>query len=72
MREDLVSMTHQLIDEVVDPVVIASRFPEEWDFETINKGLRRITPKFIDLDFTEDEMHDLNEEKLKEKLYDDL
>ena len=29
LREDLVSMTHQLIDEVVDPVVIASRFPEE-------------------------------------------
>ena len=27
LREDLVSMTHQLIDEVVDPVVIASRFP---------------------------------------------
>ena len=72
LREDLVSMTHQLIDEVVDPVVIASRFPEEWDFETINKGLRRITPKFTDLDFTEDEMHDLDEEKLKEKLYDDF
>ena len=72
LREDLVSMTHQLIDEVVDPVVIASRFPEEWDFETINKGLRRITPKFSDISFTEDEMHGLDEEKLKERLYDDF
>ncbi len=44
LREDLVSMTHQLIDEVVDPVVVASKFAEEWDFETINKGLRKITP----------------------------
>ncbi len=46
LREDLVSMTHQLIDEVVDPVVVASKFAEEWDFETINKGLRKITPAF--------------------------
>ena len=28
LREDLVSMTHQLIDEVVDPVVVASKFAE--------------------------------------------
>ena len=50
LREDLVSMTHQLIDEVVDPVVVASKFAEEWDFETINKGLRKITPAFEPLD----------------------
>ena len=35
LREDLISMTHQLVNEVVDPVVIQSKFAEEWDFDTI-------------------------------------
>jgi len=72
LREDLVSMTHQLIDEIVDPIVIASRFPEEWDFETLNKGLKKITHAFQELAFSENEMHDLDEASLKERIYDDF
>ena len=72
LREYLVSMTHQLIDEVVDPVVIASKFPEEWDFETINKGLAKITPAFEPLDFDEEVLHDMDEQSLKNGLYEDF
>lgn len=72
LREDLVSMTHQLIDEVVDPVVIASKFAEEWDFDTINKGLRKISPAFEPLDFDKETLADIDEESLKEGLYADF
>ena len=72
LREDLVSMTHQLIDEVVDPVVVASKFAEEWDFETINKGLRKITPAFEPLDFDKETLADMDEESLKAGLYADF
>ena len=72
LREDLVSMTHQLIDEVVDPVVIASKFAEEWDFDTINKGLRKITPAFEPLDFDKETLADMDEESLKAGLYADF
>ena len=72
LRDYLVSMTHQLIDEVVDPVVIASKFPEEWDFETINKGLAKITPAFEPLDFDEEVLHDIDEQSLKNGLYEDF
>lgn len=72
LREDLVSMTHQLIDEVVDPVVVASKFAEEWDFETINKGLRKITPAFEPLDFDKETLADMDEESLKVGLYADF
>ena len=72
LREDLVSMTHQLIDEVVDPVVVASKFAEEWDFETINKGLAKITPAFEPLDFDEEVLHDMDEQSLKNGLYEDF
>ena len=67
LREDVISMTGQLIDEVVDPVVVASRFPEEWDFDTINKGLRKITPNFTDVSFTDEELADMDEKSLKER-----
>mgnify|MGYP004622959893 FL=1 len=72
LREDLVSMTHQLIDEVVDPVVVASKFAEEWDFETINKGLRKITPAFEPLDFDKETLADMDEESLKAGMYADF
>ena len=72
LRDYLVSMTHQLIDEVVDPVVIASKFPEEWDFETINKGLAKITPAFEPLDFDEEVLHDMDEQSLRNGLYEDF
>ena len=72
LREDLVSMTHQLIDEVVDPVVVASKFAEEWDFDTINKGLRKITPAFEPLDFDKETLADMDEESLKAGLYADF
>ena len=72
LRDYLVSMTHQLIDEVVDPVVIASKYPEEWDFETINKGLAKITPAFEPLDFDEEVLHDIDEQSLKNGLYEDF
>lgn len=72
LRDYLVSMTHQLIDEVVDPVVIASKYPEEWDFETINKGLAKITPAFEPLDFDEEVLHDMDEQSLKNGLYEDF
>ena len=72
LREDLVSMTHQLIDEVVDPVVVDSKFAEEWDFETINKGLRKITPAFEPLDFDKETLADMDEESLKAGLYADF
>ena len=69
LREDVTSMTKQLIDEVVDPVVIASKFPEEWDFEVINKGLKKITPNFEALSFTDEDFADMDEESLKAQLY---
>lgn len=72
LREDLVSMTHDLIDEVVEPVVVASKFAEEWDFDTLNKGLRKIAPKFEPLDFDAETLADIDADSLKEGIYEDF
>jgi len=78
LREDVSNMTRKLIDEVVDSVVIASKYPEEWDFETINKGLVKITDRFEPLVFdkddpeTLDDLKNMDEMSLKEGLYQDF
>ena len=72
LREDVSSMTRQLIDEVVDAAVVVSKFPEEWDFEDINKGLKKITPAFEAMHPTEEDFADMDEENLKARLYEDF
>lgn len=72
LREDLVSMTRELIDEIVDPVTMESKFAEEWDFDTLNKGLRKISPRFEPLDFDKETLADMDEASLKSGLYEDF
>ena len=78
LREDVSNMTRKLIDEVVDPVVIASKYPEEWDFETMNEGLAKITGHFEPLEFdlddpeTREDLQNMDEKSLKEGLYQDF
>ncbi|MDO4834240.1 MAG: preprotein translocase subunit SecA [Bacillota bacterium] len=72
LREDLDMMVRKLIDEVVDPVVIASKYPEEWDFDTMNKGLQNITGKFDPLEFDAEDLADMDEESLKNGLYEEF
>lgn len=72
LTEDLEAMTHELIDNVTDPVVMTSKYPEEWDFESLNKGLKKIAPAFEDLVFDEETLADMDAESLKAGLYEDF
>ena len=72
LREDLDMMTRKFIDEVVDPIVIASKYPEEWDFDTMNEGLAKITGHFEPLEFDDEDLHDMDEESLKNGLYEEF
>ena len=78
LRGEVSNMTQKLIDEIVDPVVIASKYPEEWDFDTINKGLVKITDRFQPLEFdlndpeVKADVQEMDEQSLKEGLYQDF
>ncbi|MBE6045601.1 MAG: preprotein translocase subunit SecA [Clostridiales bacterium] len=69
LREDLDMMVRKFIDEAVDPIVIASKYPEEWDFDTMNESLAKITGKFEPLKFDAEDLADMDEESLKNGLY---
>lgn len=70
------NMLYELIDGIIDPVTMVSKYPEEWNFDDINDGLNQITSKYHNnLKYSEEELQNLDEEKLKEdvrKIFDEL
>ncbi|WP_034802480.1 preprotein translocase subunit SecA [Eubacterium sp. AB3007] len=70
LREYITNMTHDLIDSVIDPITMESKYPEEWDFEAMNKGLRRIVRSFRGKDeYSTDELVRMDADSLKEDVY---
>lgn len=70
MKEYILDMAHELIDETVTPITLTSRYPEEWDLETLEKNLMRITEKFRgSLNLSDEEISVLDADGLKEELY---
>ena len=73
MKDAILDMAHELIDEIVTPITLESKFPEEWDLETLEKNLMRITEKFKgSVDFTTEEIDELDADGLKEYLYNEF
>ncbi len=68
LRSYIMNMMEELVSEVVDPVVVASRYPEEWELFRIDMGLQNICPRFQGLSYTPEEVLELTEEKLKEDI----
>ncbi len=63
------NMAYELIDGIVDPVVMESKYPEEWELDRVTDGLVQITPSFKGrLDFTEEYIQSLDEEQLREDI----
>ncbi|XVG95714.1 preprotein translocase subunit SecA [Eubacteriales bacterium KG127] len=70
MKEYILDMAHELIDETVTPITLTSRYPEEWDLQTLEKNLMRITEKFRgSLNLSDEEISVLDADGLKEELY---
>ena len=68
LREDIMSMMQSLVAEVIDPVVIASKYPEEWELFRIEGGLQKICSRFSGLSYKKEEITKLTEEVLREDI----
>ena len=73
VREYIMSMMRGLVQNIIEPYTLESKYPEEWDFEGMTKKLRKISPKFkgINEDDT-DYLASLDAEKLIEDVQDDF
>ena len=70
------NMTYELIDGIVDPVLMESKYSEEWDVNRIIDGLVQITPAFKGkFEPDEDYLRGISEEQFKDdikQIFDDL
>ena len=71
LRDYIRNMTHEYIDEISEPILFASKYPEEWDLETLNRNLKKITNKFnLKTVLNKRNLDDATEESVKQDLYD--
>ncbi len=59
-------MMQDLIHSIVEPITVGSKFAEEWDFDLMNKNLKRLTERFPGLSYDEAGIRGLTPEKLEE------
>ena len=69
LKDHIMSMLRGLIAHKVDPVVLASKYSEEWDYDLIEDHLKAISPEFTSLGLTEDDKVGLEPEVLKEDIF---
>jgi len=70
LGEDLKDYIHsilaELIDEIIESTVVGSKYPEEWDFDYMNKNLPKICAKYVPITYQGEELENLTQEKLTE------
>lgn len=72
LKQYITNMTEELIDEVVEPITVASKYAEEWDLETLNKNLNKICERYDGIKYSDEEIQNLTVEQLKEDIYADF
>ena len=66
IRDYIMEMMEDLVRTTIQPIVIASKYPEEWDLDMLNENLRQITATFGGITYSDEEKMDLTEKKLEE------
>ena len=60
-------MAHELVDGILEPIVLTSRFAEEWDFKEAFEELSQICPAFKNrLVYSDEDIENLDAEKFRE------
>ena len=66
IKSYITEMMEDLIHSIVVPITVGSKFAEEWDFDLMNKNLKRLTDRFAGMSYDEDQIRALTPEKLEE------
>lgn len=68
LKDYIKNMTGELIEECMGPVVAGSKYPEEWDFNTLDSDLKKICGRFAGFNYKEDDFLNMTEASLKEDI----
>ena len=72
LKSYILNMTEGLIKEDVDPITMESKYAEEWDFETLNKKLKKICNRFEGIEYDQDTLGLLTPEQLMDDLMEEF
>ena len=72
LKEYIKNMTRDLIEEAAGPITVASKNPEEWDLETLDKSLKKICDRYKGTHYTDNEKAELTEELLVDDIMADF
>ncbi len=66
LKDNIMGMMATLVENLVKPATMDSKFAEEWDIPALSSDLKRITGHFPGLSYTDEQLHDLTAEQLEE------
>lgn len=76
LKDYIHNMTDDMLTSIVEPIVLESKFPEEWNLTKLNEDLCQITSAFKGrLSYTEDEIARLDADTLEEdvkRIFDEM
>ncbi len=66
IKSYITEMMEDLIHSIVVPITVGSKFAEEWDFDLMNKNLKRLTDRFTGMKYDEAGIQQLTPDKMEE------
>ncbi|MDD2215550.1 MAG: preprotein translocase subunit SecA [Eubacteriales bacterium] len=66
LREHIISMLEEIIEEQIDFCVNASKYAEEWDLTGLQNSLRKVCGNFPGYSYSEEDIQGLDRQKLHE------
>ncbi len=70
LKDHVWSMIEELAEDFIVSTTVESKFPEEWDLETLWKNLKTITGKFEPIKYSKEDILSLDEARLREDVLD--
>lgn len=64
LREHIISMMKDISSEIADFISAGSKFPEEWDFDALNRRIKDVSSFLPGIQFTQDERMGLDRDRL--------
>jgi preprotein translocase subunit SecA len=69
MRDRILAMCENLVEEAVDNAVMGAKYAEEWDLSGMHIALKQISRMYENLTYTDEQFQKLTPDMLKEDVY---
>ncbi len=72
LRDYIMNMIREIVNITAEPVTLASRYPEEWDFDQLEKNLRKVVPAYKAPEYSVSDLSAMTKESLCDSIFEDF